>query len=126
METLKIGPRAKLLEVARQRIKKNPGLYADYIYGEHEVGGTSWLYLAPQDFSSLGFLDLPDNAPPRLTEAIQHGVFKYFAAPVLLFAGLGALMAITKDRSHETNESEATEIVTEVPEDETPAGEETT
>ena len=33
--------------------------------------------------------------PPRLTEAIQHGLFQYFAAPVILYAVLGGIMGIT-------------------------------
>jgi len=30
--------------------------------------------------------------PPRLTEAIQHGLFQYFAAPIGLYAVLGGIM----------------------------------
>ncbi len=101
-QAITFGPRAKLIEIAKERIKKNPDRYVDHIYGEHEVGGTAWLFLAPQSFSSLDFLDLPDNAPPRLSEAIQHGVFKHFIPPVLLFSGLGALMYATRGKdSHE-------------------------
>ncbi len=93
MEAIKFGPRARLLEVAHARLEKHPERYVDHVYGEREVGGTSWLYIAPQSFASLGFLDLPEDAPPRTTEAIQHGVFKHFAAPILIYAGLGVLMA---------------------------------
>ena len=35
------------------------------------------------------------QAPPRLTEAVQHGLFQYFAAPAGLFAALGVTMWIT-------------------------------
>ncbi len=40
------GRRKDLLEVARERIKSNPDLYIDHIYGEKEFGGTSVMYLS--------------------------------------------------------------------------------
>ncbi|MBT8373029.1 MAG: hypothetical protein KJO34_18840, partial [Deltaproteobacteria bacterium] len=64
----------------------------DYIYGEHEVGGTSWMYLASEPFENIGFPKLSTKAPPRLTEAIQHGLFQYFAAPIILYGVLGGIM----------------------------------
>jgi hypothetical protein len=67
----------------------------DHIYGEHEVGGTSWLYLASEPFETIGFPRLGTKAPPRLTETIQHGLFQYFAAPIILFAALGGIMWVT-------------------------------
>ena len=67
----------------------------DHIYGEHEVGGTSWLYLASEPFETIGFPKLGTKAPPRLTEAIQHGLFQNFAAPIGLFAVLGGIMWAT-------------------------------
>ncbi len=33
----------------------NPDQYIDHIYGEHEVGGTSWLYISGVPFEQLGF-----------------------------------------------------------------------
>jgi hypothetical protein len=38
--------------------------------------------------------DLPHHAPPRLTETIQHGVFKYFIPPVALYVVLGGIMKL--------------------------------
>jgi formate dehydrogenase iron-sulfur subunit len=108
MEAIKFGPRAKLLEVARERIKKNPERYIDRIYGEREVGGTSWLYLAPQSFESLDFLDLPETSGARVSEGIQHGVFKYFAAPIALYTGLGVLMGLTKAKHEPEPEADET------------------
>ena len=94
-------PREKLLRVARDRIEKNPDRYVDYIYGEHEVAGTGWMFIAPQDFATLDFVRLDSKAPPRLTEGIQHGVFKYFIPPIALFAFLGLAMAATKDKEEQ-------------------------
>lgn len=91
-EVMTFGKKAELLDLARWKIKNNPGKYVDHIYGEHEVGGTSWLYLASEPFESIGFPKLGTKAPPRLTESIQHGLFQYFAAPIGLYAVLGGIM----------------------------------
>jgi len=94
-EVITFGKKSELLRLARWKIKNNPGKYVDHIYGEHEVGGTSWMYLAAEPFERIGFPKLGTKAPPRLTEAIQHGLFQYFAAPIGLFAVLGGIMWAT-------------------------------
>jgi len=67
-EALTFGKRSELLEIARQRIYGNPGKYVSHIYGEHEAGGTGWLYLSPVPFEELGFrTDLDETAYPELT-----------------------------------------------------------
>ncbi len=55
MEALTFGYRTTLLRIARKRIRENPGKYVNYIYGEAEAGGTSWLYLSPVPFAAAGF-----------------------------------------------------------------------
>jgi len=102
-EVMTFGKKKDLLELARWRIKNNPGKYVDHVYGEHEVGGTSWLYLSSEPFETVGFPKLGTKAPPRLTESIQHGLFQYFAAPIGLYAVLGGTMWLTgflKDTRH--------------------------
>lgn len=97
-ETMVFGKRGELLELARRRIKEQPDTYVDHIYGEHEVGGTSVMYLSPVPFSELGFLELGDQAPSSRTETIQHSVFKYGLPPLLLYGLLGGAMYLTKNR----------------------------
>jgi len=46
-DAIEFGDRDELLQIARQRIARNPGKYIDHIYGEHEAGGTSVLYISP-------------------------------------------------------------------------------
>jgi Fe-S-cluster-containing dehydrogenase component len=107
-EVITFGKKADLLDLARWKMKNNPGKYVDHIYGEHEVGGTSWLYLASEPFTNIGFPKLGPKAPPRLTESIQHGLFQYFAAPIGLYALLGGIMWVTgflKDTKHETTKT---------------------
>ncbi|MBI5602610.1 MAG: 4Fe-4S dicluster domain-containing protein [Deltaproteobacteria bacterium] len=94
-EVITFGKRSELLHLAGWKIRTHPGRYQERIYGEKEVGGTSWLYLASAPFESIGFPRLGTEAPPRLTEAIQHGLFQSFAAPLVLFAALGGVMGLT-------------------------------
>ncbi len=93
------GKRDQLIARAHASIREHPGRYVDHVYGEHEVGGTSWLYLSPVPFDEAGFLTLGSTAPPRLTEAIQHGVFKYWIAPVAWYGFLASMMWYTGRRA---------------------------
>ena len=93
-QCLIFGKRNQLLELAHNRIGNEPDRYVDHVYGEHEVGGTSWLYLSSVPFAQIGLPKLGTDAPPRLTETIQHGVFKNFVPPLALFAFLGGIMRI--------------------------------
>jgi len=104
VEALTYGPRAELIRVARERIKKHPERYVNRIYGETEVGGTSWLYLSGQDFKELNFPTLGKNPAPGVSESIQHGIFAYFVPPVSLYALLGGLMWIFKNRKSSESE----------------------
>jgi formate dehydrogenase iron-sulfur subunit len=49
------GKRDELLKTAKERISANPEDYYNYIYGEHEAGGTSVFFLAKNDFRTMGF-----------------------------------------------------------------------
>lgn len=91
-EALVFGKRSELIGIARQRLERRPDRYVQHLYGENEVGGTSWVYLLGRSFQDVGLLALPQSAPPRLTEAIQHGIFRYGAIPLIVYGALGALM----------------------------------
>lgn len=98
VEALTYGNRTELVKIARERIKRNPDRYVDHIFGEYEVGGTSWMYLANKDFAELDFPNLGKNPAPGVSESIQHGIFAYFVPPVSLYALLGGIMWISKRR----------------------------
>ncbi len=93
-DAIVFGKRDELIRIARTRIAAKPEAYNPHIYGEKEVGGTNVLYLtkAKVNFASIGLPAFGYKAPPRLTEAIQHGVFKYFIPPVAIYAALGGIM----------------------------------
>ena len=105
VEALTYGSRADLIKIARERIKRNPDKYVNHIYGEYEVGGTSWLYIASEEYQKLAFPKLGDRPAPGVSESIQHGIFAYFVPPASLYALLGGLMWITKNRK-ESGEAE--------------------
>lgn len=54
IEALTFGRREDMLKVGKHRIKNNPGKYVDHIYGEHEAGGTAWMYISPVSFEKVG------------------------------------------------------------------------
>ena len=91
-EALVFGRRPELLAMARDRLKRRPDRYVNHIYGETEVGGTSWLYLTGRPVEEVGLLKLPNTPPPERTEAIQHGIFRYGIIPIAFYAFLGVVM----------------------------------
>lgn len=64
-EAITFGKHSDLITLAREKIRNHPDQYQNHIYGEDEVGGTSWLYLAGVDFANLGFNT--DLGPTRYT-----------------------------------------------------------
>jgi formate dehydrogenase iron-sulfur subunit len=100
MEVMTFGRREDLLTTARWKIRSAPQLYLNHIYGENEVGGTSWMYLAARPFEEIGLPLLDETPPPRLTEAIQRSAFQFFAGPVVLFALVGGVMKYMNRRTH--------------------------
>lgn len=86
---LRFGERDALLAQARAQIESNPGRYIDHIFGEHEVGGTSVLYLSDVPFEELGFpANLPDTAPPEETEKIMKKLPSVITGTAALMAGV--------------------------------------
>ena len=74
-EALVFGRRSELLTEARRRIAEAPDEYVNHIYGEHEAGGTSVLYLAAVPFEDLGLpTDLERGPYPELTREFLYGV----------------------------------------------------
>lgn len=69
MEALTFGKRVDLITIARERIRKYPERYVDHIYGEYEMGGTSWLYItSADDINEIGLRDDLGRTPaPEFT-----------------------------------------------------------
>ena len=86
------------MQLAHRRIAEHPQEYVEHVYGEHEAGGTSWLYLSSVPFESIGFASLGSTPPHALTETLQHSVFKHWVPPLLLYGLLGIIMRMTHRR----------------------------
>jgi formate dehydrogenase iron-sulfur subunit len=91
-DALQFGSRLKNLEVARHRIYSHPDKYEHHIYGEHEVGGTGYIYLSEVPFDQLGFrTDLGTRPYPEYTKEFLYAVpMVLFGVPAFLL-GLNAL-----------------------------------
>ncbi|HUU00050.1 MAG TPA: 4Fe-4S dicluster domain-containing protein [Myxococcota bacterium] len=62
------GKRKELIKVARERIRKHPERYVDYVFGEHDYAGTSWLTLVGLPLEQVGLpAELPYEPLPNLT-----------------------------------------------------------
>jgi len=93
-EAILFGKRGELIEIARQRIREEPGRYVDHIFGEHEAGGTSWLYLSAVPFEKIGFqTDVGRKPYPEYTRGFLTSVP---AVLVIWPALLGGIYAFTK------------------------------
>lgn len=64
---LLFGEREDLLWEGQSRIINNPETYVRHIYGEHEAGGTSWLYLSSEPFEDVGLPSLEETGYGQLT-----------------------------------------------------------
>jgi formate dehydrogenase iron-sulfur subunit len=69
-EALEFGKRHELLELAHNRIRSMPSKYISHVWGEHEFGGTSILYLSDVDLNRLGWPQQEAIAIPEITEPL--------------------------------------------------------
>jgi len=90
------GKYPDLLAEARKRVAEHPEKYYPQpeprIYGESDLGGTQVLYLASVSFDKLGLPDIGDEPVAHLARSVQHGAYRWGAAPVALYGILGAVM----------------------------------
>ncbi|MCJ2164796.1 MULTISPECIES: sulfate respiration complex iron-sulfur protein HmcB [unclassified Pseudodesulfovibrio] len=101
-EALTFGPRAELIKIARERINTYPERYVDHVYGEHEMGGTSWMYISGEPFSEIGLReDLGTQSAPELTAGALAAVPIVVGLwPVLL----GGIYAVTQRNAKIAND----------------------
>jgi formate dehydrogenase iron-sulfur subunit len=97
-EALLFGERAALIAEARARIEAHPGEYVDHIYGEHELGGTSWMYISPVPFVELGFPALGEETVTGLSETVAMFGTPTVALGVALF--LSSIYYRSKSKAH--------------------------
>jgi Fe-S-cluster-containing dehydrogenase component len=75
VDAIVFGSRRDVIAEANRRIYQNTDKYYPYIYGEHEAGGTSWLYLSAVPFDQIGFRsDIGTSAYPEYTTGFLYAV----------------------------------------------------
>jgi formate dehydrogenase iron-sulfur subunit len=88
-EALIFGKRRDLIKEARKRINDNLSQYEDHIYGEHEAGGTGFLYLSAVPFNELGFnTSLQTESYPSLSKGFLYSVPTIFVLWPAMLLGL--------------------------------------
>jgi Fe-S-cluster-containing dehydrogenase component len=91
-EALLFGTRRELLLEARRRIALYPDRYLPYVYGEKEVGGTGYLYLASVPFDQLGLrTDLESKPLPEYTRPFLYSEPLVLIFWCLFFLGLNRI-----------------------------------
>jgi len=113
MEAMTFGKRSDLIKLARKRIIEQPDIYIDEIYGEHEVGGTSWLYISGVPFEKIGFrMDLGTTPYAELTRGFLGAVplvlilWPAFLIGVYMFTKRRQGMAETEESNFEIEEDQ--------------------
>ncbi|MCB1059702.1 MAG: 4Fe-4S dicluster domain-containing protein [Calditrichaeota bacterium] len=111
-EVMTFGRREDLIKLARQKIARNPEKYVDHIYGEHEVGGTSWMYISSQPFDKIGFrTDLGTTPYPALTRnylsaaPLVMAIWPAFFLSIYLFSKRKDELAAKKNGNHKDEHS---------------------
>jgi Fe-S-cluster-containing dehydrogenase component len=92
---LSFGKRGALVELAKYRVYRTPEKYYHHIYGEHEAGGTNWMYISDVKFDQLAMKKVRDEPyPDKLTGALSAPPFVMTLWPPLLMG----LYAFSKKR----------------------------
>ena len=97
-DALTFGTRREMIEEAGRRIYRNPGEYVSHIYGEHEVGGTGYLYISAVPFEQIGFrTDLGTTAYPEFSKGFLYSV------PIVLLLWPAFLLGVNTLTSRKDN-----------------------
>jgi formate dehydrogenase iron-sulfur subunit len=115
-EVLTFGKRSDLVKLAYDKISRDLDRYVHHLYGEHEVGGTSWMFLSGVPFDTINFPTELGTAPlPTYT-------MNYLSAAPLVMAMwpafFGGIYLLTKRRDELMKKDHAE------PEDNSDAGKE--
>ncbi|MDR1604555.1 MAG: 4Fe-4S dicluster domain-containing protein [Gracilibacteraceae bacterium] len=103
-KALIFGKRSELIKIAQARIMESPEKYVKHVYGEHEAGGTCWLYLSPVPHKLLDQPEVGDVPPSRLTSGVLEAAG---VAAGILSVLLGAACAVSRRRVNNADDSRA-------------------
>jgi Fe-S-cluster-containing dehydrogenase component len=112
MEALTFGKRVDLITIARERIRKYPDRYVDHVYGEHEMGGTSWLYITGAPFEQVDLrTDLGVLPAPELTSGALGMVPMVIGMWPVLLGGIYLMNQLKEKNAHESEVTAVNEAV---------------
>ena len=105
-QVLTFGKRKDLITIGHERIRRHPDIYENHLYGEKEVGGTSWMYLSSAPFDQVGF-DTELGTQPILSYVKEFLTIVPMVLTIwpALFAGFH-LLATRKDSKKEEEKTE--------------------
>ncbi len=88
------GERDELIAEAHHRIKAEPDRYINKVWGEHEAGGTSIIYISDIDLSFLTYgKPLGEKALPDYTKTAMNAVPFTFVGMAGVMAGLNWIIS---------------------------------
>ena len=97
MEALSFGKRADLIREGNRRISQDADSYTPRIYGEHEAGGTGYLYLSSVPFEQVGFRpEIGTTSYPELSKDYLYAV------PIVLTLWPAFLLALSNSTKKES------------------------
>jgi Fe-S-cluster-containing dehydrogenase component len=103
-DAIMFGTRRELITEARKRIAENPKDYTDVVYGEHDAGGTCFIYMTPVPVKEMGFNPkIQKESYPALSKGFLYSVPSVF---VLLPPLLLGIHEATKNNHKEGEENE--------------------
>lgn len=102
-EAIQFGKYEDMLAEAKKRLETHPDKYIQHIYGEHENGGTSTLYISPVPFEQLGFPTAETVSPAYSNRLITHGTPAVAGAVAVGLAGI--YLTIKKQKEQDAEET---------------------
>ncbi|MGI2336247.1 MAG: 4Fe-4S dicluster domain-containing protein [Dehalogenimonas sp.] len=86
-KAIRFGERADMIALAHERIQNDPDKYFDYVYGEHEVGGTAVMYISSVAPEEIGFIEVEKDLYPPLTREFLSKIPIEISAIALFLTG---------------------------------------
>ena len=112
--TMYFNTREEVLKEARKRIVNNPDKYQDHIYGEHEMGGTNWIYISSEPFEDVGMrMDLGNKAAGEYTSGALGGVPLIASFWPVLLVGAYAISKRREKIAKEERDSFVSQVIAE-------------
>lgn len=98
------GKRDELLAEAKARIAAHPDRYVPRVYGETEVGGTSFLILSAIPFEKLSLPQAGERPPQLFSEQVMSATVPFALAWATVLTGITTLARFRDRRASEADQ----------------------